>query len=156
MNDGGKSKREAGLESLVVAGAVLALVLSGCDSPKSYHDSKYVYRAVDSPDGGSTVRLARVAGGGAAGYLFYDAYLSTNSPQGRSELVFRGYGDCDLVSECRGSKMLVIRYVGGSCSVHSFHNIWHERDAKSPESQLPQVEVVLERVSPPSNAWNQQ
>ena len=154
MSEGGTSKRGNGREHVAAAGAVLAFLLSGCDAPKSYHDSQYVYRAVDSPDGGATVRLARVAGGGAAGYLFYDAYLSTNNPEASSELVFRGYGDCNLVSEWRGSEMLVIRYVGGNCSVQSFRSFWHERDVKRLESQLPRVEVVLERASPVSNAWN--
>jgi hypothetical protein len=66
------SIRTAALKRSLSLGAGVAILLGGCDAPKNYADSRYVYRAVDSPDGGSTVRIARVAGGGAAGWLFYD------------------------------------------------------------------------------------
>jgi hypothetical protein len=155
VSEGGTSKGEALLKHLLAAGA-LVLFLSGCDSPTSYHDSKFVYRAVDSPDGGSTARLARIVGGGAAGYLFYDVYLSKASSEESTELVFRGYGDCNLVSEWRGSEMLVVQYVGGSCSVSSFQSFWYPSDGERAESAPPKVEIVLERISPPSNAWNRQ
>jgi hypothetical protein len=129
-------------------GAALAILLVGCNEPKNYADSSY--RAVDSPDGGSTARLARVTGGGAAGFLFYDVYLSKNTTDGAAELVFRGYGDCDSGIEWRDSQLLLIRYVGGNCSVQTFHSVWEERELERArdETNLPHVEIMLERVAP--------
>jgi hypothetical protein len=142
-------------------GAALAILLVGCGEPENYADSKYVYRAVESPDGGSTARLARVAGGGAAGYLFYDVYLSNNTADGAAELVFRGYSDCDPGIEWRGSQLLLIRYAGASCRVQTFHSPWEGRELERGRkaTTLPSVEIMLERVgsaeeagSPPNNS----
>jgi hypothetical protein len=126
------------------------ILLSACSEPTNYADSSYVFRAVDSPGGGSTARIARVAGGGAAGWLFYDVYLSDNTSDAESELVFRGYGDCDVKVEWRSDQILSIQYVGGeSCSVRSFHSPWNERQLARlrDATKLPNVEIVLERVT---------
>jgi hypothetical protein len=155
MSDSGNTKDAAALE--VILGAVLALQLAGCDAPKNYADSEHVYRAVDSPDGGSTARLARVASGGAAGSLSYDVYLSKNILDGGSELVFRGYSDCNPEIEWRGNQLLVIRYAGRSCNVLTFHSFWEERDLEraQAETKVPRVEIMLERVSPATpDVWN--
>jgi hypothetical protein len=148
VSDTVTSRNSAAPRRWATLGAVLAILLVGCNEPKSYADSSY--RAVDSPDGGSTARLARVAGGGAAGFLFYDVYLSKNTTDGASELVFRGYGDCDSGIEWRDSQLLLIRYVGGNCRVQTFHSVWEERELERAreETKLPRVEIMLERVAP--------
>ena len=149
------STKTASLMLWLCFGSALAILLGGCDAPKNYADSSYVYRAVDSPDGGSTVRVARVAEGGAAGWLFYDVYLSNNTPDGTAELVFQGYGDCNPEVDWHSNQLLLIRYDGGgSCDVRSFHSIWKERQLRRvrDETKLPDVEVMLERVAPAGNA----
>jgi hypothetical protein len=148
------STKTAPLKRWLSFGSALAILLGGCDAPKNYADSSYVYRAIDSLDGGSTVRVARVAGGGAAGWLFYDVYLSNNTQDSAAELVFQGYGDCNPEVEWRGNQLLLIRYAGGdSCEVQSFHSIWKERQLQRgrEETKLPDVEVMLERVAPAGN-----
>jgi hypothetical protein len=157
------SSKTAALVRWLSVGSALTILLGGCDAPKNYADSSYVYRAVDSPDGGSTARLARIVGGGAAGWLFYDVYLSNNTPDAATELVFRGYGDCNSEAEWRGNQLLLIRYTGGdACDVQSFHSIWKERQLQRGREQTkqPNVEIMLERVvlvptaeSPPNTSF---
>ena len=135
---------------------VFALLIAGCNQSRTDNLSN-VYRAVDSPDGAATARLARTASGGAAGSLVYDVYLSKNGSGGGAELVFHGYSDCNPEIQWRGSQLLVIRYAGWKCQVQSFHSFWQERELERVEMKLPRVEVMLERVPPDvSDVWNPQ
>lgn len=133
---------------------VLALALAACDAPAK-DDFSRVNRAVESPDGGATAGLARIASGGAAGSLAYKVYLSETGSDGDPELVFHGYSDCNPEIEWRSSELLVIRYAGGNCQVQAFHNFWKERERKRAETKTSSVEIMLERVMPVApDVWN--
>ena len=134
----------------ILVGALLTIILTACDTAAEY-DSKHVYREVDSPNGDVTARLAKIATGGAAGSLVYKIYLSDSQTEGLNELIFHGYSDCNPEVEWRGSQLLVIRYAGGYCEVIAFHNFWRERELKRTESNVPRVEIMLERIAPSSS-----